>query len=53
LERACFYPDEKRFLKNCAQQQIQIVIGTHALIQKNVRLPHLGLAIIDEQIVSA
>ena len=40
---------KKDFLKNCAQQQIQIVIGTHALIQKNVRLPHLGLAIIDEQ----
>lgn len=26
-----------------------IVIGTHALIQKEVRLPKLGLAIIDEQ----
>ncbi|HOD96783.1 MAG TPA: ATP-dependent DNA helicase RecG [Candidatus Paceibacterota bacterium] len=40
---------KKDFLKQCAQQQIQIIIGTHALIQKNVRFPHLGLAIIDEQ----
>lgn len=28
---------------------VQIVIGTHALIQKNVRFKKLGLAIIDEQ----
>lgn len=29
--------------------EIAIVIGTHALIQKNVAFKHLGLAIIDEQ----
>ena len=27
----------------------QVVIGTHALIQKGVRFPKLGLAVIDEQ----
>ncbi len=29
--------------------EISIVIGTHALIQKNVEFKHLGLVIIDEQ----
>jgi len=29
--------------------QIDITIGTHALIQKEVRFRHLGLAVIDEQ----
>jgi ATP-dependent DNA helicase RecG len=29
--------------------EISIVIGTHALIQKNVAFKHLGLVIIDEQ----
>lgn len=29
--------------------EISIVIGTHALIQKNVAFKHLGLCIIDEQ----
>ncbi len=32
-----------------ADGTIQIVIGTHALIQENVRFHRLGLAIIDEQ----
>lgn len=29
--------------------QVDIVIGTHALIQKGVELPRLGLAVVDEQ----
>lgn len=29
--------------------EIAIVIGTHALIQKNVKFKHLGLVVIDEQ----
>jgi len=29
--------------------QVEILIGTHALIQKEVNFKHLGLAIIDEQ----
>jgi ATP-dependent DNA helicase RecG len=40
--------------KTALQQQIQegsidIIIGTHALIQKAVEFPRLGLAVIDEQ----
>jgi ATP-dependent DNA helicase RecG len=29
--------------------EIDIVIGTHALIQKGVEYPHLGLVVVDEQ----
>ena len=29
--------------------EIQLAIGTHALIQAGVRMPHLGLGVIDEQ----
>lgn len=32
-----------------AEQQAQIIIGTHALFQKEVQFAHLGLVIIDEQ----
>ena len=45
-------------LKESAKQEIQerasageidIIIGTHALIQKNVDFPNLGLCVVDEQ----
>jgi ATP-dependent DNA helicase RecG len=32
-----------------ASGEIQIVVGTHALIQEGVDFPHLALAIVDEQ----
>lgn len=32
-----------------ASGQVQVVVGTHALIQPGVEFAHLGLAIIDEQ----
>ncbi|MEA2076488.1 MAG: ATP-dependent DNA helicase RecG [Candidatus Marinimicrobia bacterium] len=36
-------------LNKIASGEIPIVIGTHALIQKDVKFNHLGLTIIDEQ----
>ena len=36
-------------LTNIATGTSQIIIGTHALIQKNVQFHNLGLAIVDEQ----
>ncbi|NQU99781.1 MAG: ATP-dependent DNA helicase RecG [Parcubacteria group bacterium] len=39
----------KDFLKLIKQGKINIMIGTHALIQKEVKFKNLGLAIIDEQ----
>jgi len=38
--------DERRAL---AEGEVQIAIGTHALIQESVRFARLGLAIVDEQ----
>ncbi|MDY7018848.1 MAG: ATP-dependent DNA helicase RecG [Chloroflexota bacterium] len=41
---------EKRNLHHRIKQgEIDIIVGTHALIQKGVEFNHLGLAIIDEQ----
>lgn len=38
-----------QLLKWVASDEISILIGTHALIQKSVKFKHLALAIIDEQ----
>ncbi|MBI4120426.1 MAG: GxxExxY protein [Parcubacteria group bacterium] len=40
---------KKELTKKIAEGQIHIVIGTHALIQKEVRFGKLGLVIVDEQ----
>ena len=43
-------PREKRSMQKLIQQgEINLVIGTHALIQKGVAFARLGLAIVDEQ----
>jgi len=39
----------KNFYEQIARQKIDIVIGTHALLQEGVSFAQLGLAIIDEQ----
>jgi len=40
---------KKEFLKKCLAGELNLIIGTHALIQKNVKFRKLGLVIIDEQ----
>lgn len=40
---------KEEILKNITSGDIDIVIGTHALIQENVIFKNLGLTIIDEQ----
>ncbi|MDP3093929.1 MAG: ATP-dependent DNA helicase RecG [bacterium] len=39
----------KKILEKCLKGEIDILIGTHALIQKSVKFKNLGLVIIDEQ----
>ncbi len=39
----------QRVLREVAQGRIQVVVGTHALIQGKVLFKHLGLAVVDEQ----
>ena len=41
--------ERKKLLSGIAEGRIPIVVGTHALIQKDVDFQNLGLAIIDEQ----
>ncbi len=40
---------KKKLQEKIAKGQIDIVIGTHAVIQKDIRFKNLGLVIIDEQ----
>ncbi|MER3499582.1 MAG: ATP-dependent DNA helicase RecG [Chitinophagaceae bacterium] len=39
----------RQILSNLAAGQLQILIGTHALIEDDVQFKNLGLAIVDEQ----
>lgn len=41
--------ERKEILPALAEGSIDIIVGTHALIEDNVIFKHLGLAIIDEQ----
>ena len=41
--------ERRAILDGLAEGRIDIIIGTHALIQKDVKLNALGLAIVDEQ----
>ena len=41
--------DRKRALEKLAHAEIQFAVGTHALIQEGVRIPHMGLGVVDEQ----
>jgi len=40
---------KKLIIQKIARGEIKIIIGTHAVIQKNIVMPRLGLVIIDEQ----
>ncbi|MBU3725396.1 MAG: ATP-dependent DNA helicase RecG [Burkholderiaceae bacterium] len=39
----------RELVAEIAQGAVAIVVGTHALIQKDIRFPQLGLVIVDEQ----
>lgn len=41
--------ERKKLLEECANGELQIIIGTHALIEDAVKFKNLGLAIVDEQ----
>lgn len=40
---------KKEFLAKCQNGEINIIIGTHALIQKNIYFNELALVVVDEQ----
>ncbi len=41
--------DKRRVHERIASGRVDVVVGTHAIIQQNVNFKHLGLVIIDEQ----
>ena len=41
--------EQKRVLDAAAAGDLDLVVGTHALLEDRLRLPHLALAIVDEQ----
>ena len=49
LSRFVSSKDQKKVLEKLAAGDIDIVIGTHKLLQKDVRYKNLGLVIIDEE----
>ncbi len=49
LAQAMPAPEKEKVLAGIADGSIQVVIGTHALIQEAVKFKKLGLAVIDEQ----
>jgi ATP-dependent DNA helicase RecG len=42
-------PSADRVRRDLARGEVQMVVGTHALIQERIKIPRLGLAIVDEQ----
>jgi transcription-repair coupling factor (superfamily II helicase) len=49
LSRLVAPKDAKQIKEEIAAGKIEIVIGTHALLAKDVRFAHLGLVIVDEE----
>ena len=41
--------EQKQILENLAEGKVDILIGTHKLIQSDVKFSDLGLLIIDEE----
>ncbi|MCH7752258.1 MAG: ATP-dependent DNA helicase RecG [Planctomycetes bacterium] len=41
--------ERDRLLEQLAAGEIEVVLGTHAIIQENVRFAELGLVVVDEQ----
>ncbi len=49
LSRLTLPNDKRQTLKDLADGKIDIVIGTHRLLSKDIEIPKLGLFIIDEE----
>ena len=49
LNRFCTAKEQKRILQNLEDGRVDILIGTHRLLQADVHFPNLGLLIIDEE----
>ncbi len=41
--------DQKQIIADLQDQKVDVVIGTHRLLQKDLQIPNLGLIIVDEE----
>ncbi|MDY4920762.1 MAG: transcription-repair coupling factor [Phascolarctobacterium sp.] len=49
LNRFCSTKEQKRILQNLEDGRVDVLIGTHRLLQSDIQFPDLGLLIIDEE----
>ena len=49
VSRFCSPKEQKRFLNDLENGQVDVLIGTHRLLQSDVLFPDLGLLVIDEE----
>ena len=49
LSRFCTRAEQKRTLEGMEAGEVDIVVGTHRLVQKDIRFKDLGLFVIDEE----
>jgi transcription-repair coupling factor (superfamily II helicase) len=49
LNRFKSSPDQKKIIEDLKTQRVDVVVGTHRLLQKDVTFKNLGLVIIDEE----
>lgn len=49
LTRYTTAPQSKRILQGLADGSVDLVIGTHKLLQKNIKFKDLGLLVVDEE----
>ncbi|MGL4561244.1 MAG: transcription-repair coupling factor [Brevinema sp.] len=49
LTRFTSHEDKKDIVEQLARQEIDLIIGTHAILNKNLKFKDLGLLIIDEE----
>ncbi|WP_419076928.1 transcription-repair coupling factor, partial [Phascolarctobacterium faecium] len=49
VSRFCTPREQKRILKDLENGQVDVLIGTHRLLQQDVLFPDLGLLVIDEE----
>lgn len=49
LSRLTPAEDQKEIIKSLSAENIDIIIGTHRLLSKDIEIPKLGLLIIDEE----
>lgn len=49
VSRFCTPREQKRILNDLENGQVDVLIGTHRLLQQDVMFPDLGLLVIDEE----